>query len=73
MLMHYQRVRGGIITASEWKGSAPTRLIAFVASGMQFWAANELSHGKSRIPTPAFYMLNAAALVIWHTSAHLGG
>lgn len=45
--MHYQRVRGGIITVSESKGSAPARLIAFVVSGMQFWAANELSHGTS--------------------------
>lgn len=71
--MRYQRVRGGIITVRELKGSAPARLIAFVVSGMQFWAANELSHGTSRIPTPASCTLNAIAQIIWNTSAHLGG
>ena len=71
--MHYQRVRGGIITVSKSKGSAPARLIAFLVSGMQFWAVNELSHGTSRIPTHAFCTLNAIAHIIWNTSAHLGG
>lgn len=73
MLMHYQRIRGGIITVSESKRSAPTRLIAFVVPGMQFWVANELSHGTSQIPTHTCGELDAIAHIIQNTSAHLGG
>lgn len=71
--MHYWRVRGGIITVSKSKGSAPTGWMAFVISGMQFWEANELSHRTSPVPTATFCMLSAPAHIIWSTSAHLGG
>lgn len=47
--------------------------MAFVISGMQFWEANELSHGTSLIPTAIFCLLSAPVHIIWSTSAHLGG